>query len=117
MRLEAMGDKIMRSDRNILSVIMSYRTESYFKEQKGYKSLLTKAEIEKSLGNAALRWVNRRSLRKLGKPIYAMAKYEKVKRITMPFGRYGMILCTVRPESNTDIITTKLTKIIKNSNY
>lgn len=103
----------MKCDREITMVAVSYRTDSYLQERKGVKSLQTKEEVEKSLADAALRWVTRRSLRTLGEPIYAMAKYEKAKRITIPLGRYGMILCSVLPDSYAEAIATKLIKISK----
>lgn len=113
MNLEEFCDEIMNSDRNIRLIAISYRTEYYFKIRKGLKNLLTREELEKSIADAVLRWVTRRSLRTLGEPLYAMAKYEKVKRITIPLGRYGMILCTLQPESNVETICDKLIKIIK----
>jgi len=113
MNLEKICDEIISSDKNIILVAAFFRTESYFKERKGSKSLQTKEEIEKSLADAAIRWVTRRSLRTLGKPLYAMAKYEKVKRITVPLGMYGMILCSIKPTANAETIADKLIKITK----
>lgn len=113
MNLEKICDEIMSSDKNILLIAVSFRTESHFKEREGSKSLQTKEEIEKSLADASLRWVTRRSLRTLGEPLYAMAKYEKVKRITIPLGRYGIILCSIQPNANAEIIANKLIKISK----
>ncbi|MDE1770252.1 MAG: hypothetical protein KGI28_06860 [Thaumarchaeota archaeon] len=113
MILEKICDEILRSDNDITLVAVSYRTESFFKERKGAKSLQTKEDIEKSLADAALRWVTRRSHRTLGEPLYAMAKYEKAKRITLPLGMYGIILCSVLPTSDAEKIATKLIKIVK----
>lgn len=113
MDLEKICDEIMQSDKDVMLVAISYRTESYFKERPGTKSLQTKEDIEKSLADAALRWVTRRSQRTLGEPLYAMAKYEKAKRITTPLGRYGIIMCVVLPTSDVEIIATKLIKLVK----
>ena len=113
MNLEKICNDIMKSDENITLVAVSYRTESFFKERKGTKSLHTREGIEKSLADAALRWVTRRSHRTLGEPLYAMAKYEKAKRITMPLGMYGIVLCSVLPASDAEKIATKLIKIVK----
>jgi hypothetical protein len=113
MNLEKICGEIMSSDKNILLIAVSFRTESHFKERAGSKSLQTKEEIEKSLADAALRWVTRRSLRTLGEPLYAMAKYEKVKRITIPLGRYGIILCSIQPTANAETIANKLIQILK----
>ena len=111
--LEKICDAILQSDDSITLVAVSYRTESSFKERAGVKSLQTKEEIEKSLADASLRWVTRRSHRTLGEPLYAMANYEKVKRITAPLGRYGIILCVLLPSSDAEKIATKLIKLVK----
>ena len=113
MNLEKICDEIMLSDKNIILVAIAFRTETYFKEKEGSKSLQSKQEIEKSLADASLRWVTRRSLRTLGEPLYAMAKYEKVKRITIPLGMYGIILCSILPTANAETIAAKLIRIAK----
>jgi hypothetical protein len=113
MNLEKICDDIMESDRDITLVAVSFRIESHFKEREGTKSLQTREDVEKSLADASLRWVTRRSHRTLGEPIYAMAKYEKAKRITLPLGRYGIILCSVLPNSDAEKIAMKLIKIVK----
>lgn len=113
MNLEKICDEIMDSDNDITLVAVSYRAEFQFKEREGIKSLQTREEIEKSLADASLRWVTRRSHRTLGEPLYAMAKYEKAKRITAPLGRYGIILCVVLPSSDAEKIATKLINLVK----
>ena len=113
MNLEKMCNEIIQSDEDIALVAASYRAASYFKERQGVKSLQTKEDIEKSLADASLRWVTRRSQRTLGEPLYAMAKYEKAKRITVPLGRYGIILCVLLPNSDAEKIATKLIKLAK----
>ncbi len=113
MNLEKICDEIIQSDENITLVAISYRTESYFKEREGTKNLQTKENIEKSLADASLRWVTRRSQTALGAPLYAMARYEKAKRITAPLGRYGIILCVVLPNSDAEKIATKLIKLVQ----
>jgi hypothetical protein len=113
MNLEKICDNIIESDKDITLVAASYRTESHFKEREGTTSLQTREDVEKSLADASLRWVTRRSHRTLGEPLYAMAKYEKAKRITLPLGRCGMILCSVLPNSDADMIASKLIKILK----
>jgi hypothetical protein len=113
MNLEKICDDIMGSDKDITLVAVSFRIESHFKEREGTKSLQTREDIEKSLADASLRWVTRRSHRTLGEPLYAMAKYEKAKRITIPLGRYGIILCSVLPNSDAEKIAMKLIKIVK----
>jgi hypothetical protein len=113
MNLEKICEEIMKSDAEILLVAVSHRTDSHYIEREKSKSLHTKKDVEKSLADAALRWVTRRSHRTLGEPLYAMAKYEKAKRITIPLGQYGIILCAVMPDSDAEKIASKLIKIAK----
>ena len=113
MDLEKICNEILKSDRDIVLVAVSYRADYSFKEREGVKSFETKEDIEKSLADASLRWVTRRSHRELGEPIYAMAKYEKVKRITAPLGRYGIILCVLLPTSDSEKIATNVIKLVK----
>ncbi len=113
MNLEKICNEIIKSDKCITLVAMSYRTDLFYKEKNGVKSLQTKEDVEKALADASLRWVTRRSHRTLGEPLYAMAKYEKAKRITVPFGRYGIVLCGVLPDSDAEKIATSLIHIVK----
>lgn len=113
MNLVKICSEIMKSDNNIVMVAASYRSESYYEEREGTTSLQTKDDIEKSLADASLRWVTRRSQLSLGEPLYAMAKYEKAKRITLPLGRYGIILCALLPNSDAEKIASKLMLIAK----
>ena len=113
MNLKKICMEIMQSDEEILMVAVSYRTEYHYEEREGTASLQTKENVEKSLADASLRWVTRRSQLTLGEPLYAMAKYEKAKRITLPLGRYGIILCALLPDSDAEKIASKLVLIAK----
>ena len=50
-------------------------------------------------------------MKKIGKPIYAMAKYEKVYRVTLPIGGAGLILTSIELEGNVNEIVEKILKI------
>ncbi len=113
-KINEICEKILASDNDIKLVAISHRDETFFMVKKGAKILETKEEIEKSLANAVLRWVSRRSLKTLGTPLYAMAKYQKAKRITVPLGRYGIILCTLGKNSDAETIATKIIKLVQN---
>lgn len=114
-KINEICEKILFCDKNVKIVAIAHRTETFFMVRRGVMIFETKEEIEKSLANAALRWVSRRSIRTLGTPLYAMAKYQKAKRITVPLGRYGIILCTLNKNSDAELIANKIIKIIKNS--
>ena len=59
----------------------------YSRHRQGVENLLTPEETKKSLEMAMTGWKVRSELsHKIGKGRYVVAEYEKIKRITMPFG-------------------------------
>ena len=59
----------------------------YSDYREGIENLFTPEESKRSLNLAVNSWKTRRQLApKIGKGKYVLAEYEKVKRITMPFG-------------------------------
>jgi hypothetical protein len=79
----------------------------YGGQREGVKNLLSSDEIKKSNLQALARWALRNLLSsKVGKGIYAMAEYEKVKRITMPLEYNGHLL----------LITTEVL-LLKNAGF
>lgn len=113
LKIKEICDKILRSDENIRMVAISYRIDFFFKVRPKAEIFQTKEQIEQSLADASLRWVSRRSILSIGEPIYAMAKYQKVSRISVPFGRYGTVLCTINRDSDVDSVASKIIKVLK----
>ncbi|MDQ3835848.1 MAG: hypothetical protein M3270_02785 [Thermoproteota archaeon] len=79
--------------------------------------LLTQAETASSIKNSVWRMGTRRSLEeKLGKTLYVIATYEKLKRATIPIGQDGKSILIISFESGSDaesIIRNKILTIIK----
>ena len=48
---------------------------------------------------------------KIGTPIFALAKYEKIYRITIPIGGAGLILITTELDVNVNEIVDKTLEI------
>ena len=70
-----------------------YNGFTLIKMREGIQNLLTSEETAFSLTDTLSRWKTRQSLsNKLGKPLYAMAEYEKIKRITIPLNENGILL-------------------------
>jgi hypothetical protein len=70
-------------------------------QREGIKNLLSPEETKRSNLQALARWALRNSLSpKVGKGKYAMAEYEKVKRITIPLDNSHLLL--VKTEVNAD---------------
>src|ERR687890_1972399 len=69
--------------------------------RQGVKNLLSTEESKQSLELAVNSWKTRSKLApKIGKGKYVLAEYEKIKRITMPFGDNHLLYVTTEPEAN-----------------
>jgi hypothetical protein len=102
MEYEKICEKILECDKNIRYVGIYDFGELYDKMRPGLKSHLTREETEMSLSQAVYRWSTRKKTSdKIGKPVYALAKYEKIYRITVPIGGAGLILISI--ELNADV--------------
>jgi len=78
----------------------------------GVENYLSPEATIDSLIDTVRRWRIRQSLRdKIGEPLYAMAEYEKLKRITIPFNSNGIILVSCEPELYHEVITKEIIKI------
>ena len=87
--------------------------ELYDKTKKGLNSYLTKEETETSLSQAVYRWSTRKKISsKIGKPIFALAKYEKIYRITVPIGGAGHILISAELNANINEIADNILEIV-----
>ena len=102
MEYEKICEKILECDKDIRYVGIYDFGELYDKMRPGLKSHLSREETEMSLSQAVYRWSTRKKTAdKIGKPVYALAKYEKIFRITIPIGGAGLIL--ISTELNADV--------------
>jgi hypothetical protein len=70
-------------------------------QREGVKDILSHEETKKSSLQAMARWGLRNSLApKVGKGKYAMAEYQKIKRITFPLDADHLILVTTEVTAN-----------------
>lgn len=70
-------------------------------QREGVNNLLSPEETKKSNLQALARWGLRNALApKTGKGRYAMAEYEKIKRITVPLENYHLLLITTEVEAD-----------------
>jgi len=84
----------------------------YSRHRQGVKNLLSKEESKKSLDLAMNSWKTRSELsQKIGKGSYVLAEYEKIKRITMPFGDNLLLYITTEVESNHSNILNRIRKL------
>ena len=113
MEKEKICDEILECDNKIRYVGIYDYGELYDKVQSGKKSLLSREETELSLSQAVYRWSTRKKTAdKIGKPIFALAKYEKIFRLTIPIGGAGLILISTELDADVNNIAEKILKII-----
>ena len=85
-------------------------------QRDGVKNLLSPEETKKSNLQALARWALRNALSpKVGKGRYAMAEYEKVKRITIPLDDRHLLLVTTEVNADHDRIIDKVLKSVQHS--
>ena len=76
-------------------VYNTYSGKVFEKPQKGLARLFDKEQTRKSLIQAYMRWKTRESFVDIsGEPIYAMTKYQKINRITVPCGKNSLLMVT-----------------------
>ncbi|MFL6486118.1 MAG: hypothetical protein ACJ71D_05325 [Nitrososphaera sp.] len=103
MEYQKLYQDIMGLDRNIRMVtICDIDGKIMFSDHRpGVGNLLTPDESRNSLEMAVNAWKSRSHLAsKIGKGKYVLAEYEKVKRITMPFGDSHLVYVTAEPPAN-----------------
>ena len=112
MEYEKICEQILECDKDIRYVGIYDFGELYDKMRPGLKNHLSREETEMSLSQAVYRWSTRKKTAdKIGKPIYALAKYEKIYRITIPIGGAGLILISTELNADTNLIIEKIITI------
>ena len=112
MDYEKICDEVLNCDNQIRYVGIYDYGELHDKMKSGISSYLTKEETEISLSHAVYRWSTRKKTsEKIGKPIFAMARYEKIYRLTIPIGGAGIILISAELTANVNVIVDKVLAI------
>jgi hypothetical protein len=84
----------------------------YSRHRQGVKNLLSSEESKESLEMAMTGWKIRSKLApKIGKGKYVLAEYEKIKRITMPFGDDLLLYVTSEPQADHSNIINRIRKL------
>jgi len=118
---EQLCNEILKIDDKIRFTAIYDEGEFHYKMREGLDSYLTPKETENSLAQAEYRWASRKKEGlKIGEPIYAMAKYEKAYRITIPItipvGTAGLLMVTTELTANVEEIVEKIREM-RDSNY
>ncbi|HXV45276.1 MAG TPA: hypothetical protein VD736_01240 [Nitrososphaera sp.] len=107
-------DRILRSDIKVRFAGICDETGEirYGGPRKGLKNLLTPEETRRSLLQALARWRLRDELSaQTGKGKYALAEYEKMKRITVPLDETHLLLVTTDVGANHARIIDEILKL------
>ena len=103
---------ILKMDKKVRFVEIAIKDKTFTKWCSGLVGNLSPKETEESIEDSLTRWATRRKLaHKLGDPVYAMAEYEKVKRITIPINQDGIILVTLDVTGFHEIIIKEILEI------
>ena len=114
MEYEKICNEILECDKKIRYVGIYDYGELYDKIKPGLKSHLSREETELTLSQAIYRWSTRKkTAEKIGNPIFALAKYEKIYRITIPIGGAGLILISTELDADVIKIVDKVLEIKK----
>ena len=80
----------------------------------GINPILDDDELKMMHYYASQRWQTRKNIEhKLGNTKYAMAEYDKLKRITFPIDEKHLLMITTEIESNHTNIIDKILKLLK----
>ncbi len=115
MDFERLYADIMKIDASIrYAVIQNHTGEKIcggFREN--INPILDNEELKMMHYYASQRWHTRKNIEhKLGKTKYAMAEYDRLKRITFPIDEKHMILVTVETESDHTSIIKKVLNLV-----
>ena len=85
----------------------------YGGQREGIENILSSDETRKSNLQALARWGLRNSLSpKIGRGKYAMAEYERIKRITIPLDDDHLLLITTEVEADHGKIISNILKLL-----
>jgi len=81
--------------------------------KEGLDSHLSEKLTMNSVNQALLRWKSRKTMEEwIGKAKYAMAEYEKVKRLTFYFNENELLLVSTEPDADHELITKNIKKLL-----
>ena len=105
---------IMNIDPNIrfITIFDANGNILYTRHRQGVQNLLNKDESKKSLEMAMDSWKVREGLSdKIGRGMYVLAEYEKIKRLTMPFGDDLILYLTTEVEADHSNIYDRIRRL------
>ena len=85
--------------------------------REGINPILNDDELKMMHYYASQRWQTRKNIEhKLGNTKYAMAEYDKLKRISFPIDEKHLLIITTEINSNHTVIIQNILKLLKENN-
>ena len=109
---EVFYEEVFRVDPRIRYLGFFHNGKLEGKIRPGLKKLIPLEKSEDSLTDSITRWRSRQKLSPLiGKPIYAMAMYEQVKRFTIAFDN-GLLFISTETDIDGESLVSRLQDIL-----
>ena len=107
-------EEIMKISPLIRFSAIYFEGDFVVKKRDGVKTHLDSFETTKSMSYAVLRMEQRKEhSQKIGNVHYALAKYDKLNRVTIPLGKDGLIMFSTEPEAECELIAEKVIEFKK----
>jgi len=91
-----------------------FEGDFHAKKRDDVETHLDSLETTTSMSDAVLRMIQReKHSQKIGNVHYALVKYDKVKRVTIPLGRDGLIMFSTELEAECELIAEKVIEFKK----
>ena len=91
-----------------------FEGDFYTKKRDDVETHLDSFATTESMSDAVLRMIQReKHSQEIGKVHYALAKYDKLNRVTIPHGEDGLIMFTTDPEAECELIAEKVIEFKK----
>jgi len=114
LKIEQFVDEIFKISPLIRFSAIFFKGDFYAKKRDGVETHLDSLETTESLSDAVLRMEQREKYsQKIGNVHYALAKYDKVNRVTIPLGKDGLIMFSTELEAGCDSIAEKVIEFKK----
>ena len=102
-------EEIMKISPLIRFSAIYFEGEFYEKKRDGVETHLDSFETIESMSNAVLRMIQReKHSQKIGNVHYALVKYDKLNRVTIPLGKDGLIMFSTDLEAECELIAEKI---------
>lgn len=116
LNLDKLHDDVLAIDSKIRYVVIQNNVgeKIYGGFRDGINPILSDEELKMMHYYASQRWQTRKNIEhKLGNTKYAMAEYDKLKRITFPIDEKHLLMITTEIDSNHTAIIDNILKLLK----